>query len=393
MQGAETHVKEAIEHKVDQVKTLVHLAKEKELALIGDIQSDIQKVKTGIENKVTAIKTAVESKVHHVETTAYDDVHGLITGIEDRVSHLKADIQTHVIDKVEAAGKEAAAIVEKPVKAVEAEVDKVGTDIHEDVDKVEADVEKVDEFFKARKTLVWIVLGVLVLSLVIWGVRRYENNHEQAPLLFHFEGVKQLEQMEFVKQHYEEVVHVTDQGGQLEFMMRVPATVSGSMDMTKMRYDLLDDSLVRVTLPEVIISDVVVDLQNVTSYDNKGKRLSLFLSGGGKAYGKAYESIMKSVEETKQGVLSNAIRDDLISETNRQARLYMVHIGNSLGYRMEFIETKPSRSTEKTLEDRVGKKLWPKLKHKVQGVKGDAENEFDKLKDRVKDLEDKKDDK
>lgn len=359
-----TKVEGKVRSKVAELKAEEHLAKEKEAQLLDDITDKIHEVKHAITQKISDIK---EGAVQD-ESDVLNEAHALIKEVETRVKTLKTNLKSAVVSKFKELEQEAVGYFRSPFDKVKQDVEEVKSKVHEDAENVKADIAKDIQWLKARKTLVWIVLGLLVISIGTWIYRTAFGGSEPVPLLSHFEGVKQMDEIEFIKQHYDETVPVTDKDGQLEFLLSVPATVSGKMDMTQLTYELDRDSLLKITLPPVILSDVDVDLQNVTSYDDRGKSVKLFLSGGGKAYGKAYESIINAVEEVKKGVLSNAIKNDLMEETRRSARMYLLHMANSVGYRVEFIETKPSASFEKDIEDRVGKQLWEQLKHKVQKV-------------------------
>lgn len=204
-------------------------------------------------------------------------------------------------------------------------------------------VKKADDelqSLKARKFLIWIIGGLLGVSLLVWVYDAFLRKHTPAPLLAHFEGVKEIEEIEFVKQFYEELVPVTDIKGDLKFMLTVPASISGKMDMTKMDYRYLGGNTILVSLPDVIVSDVVVDFQRISSAFNEDPDIHLFLLGGGKAYDKAYTGISGAIANMKKNVAANAIKNNIVSQTRKEARVYFIRLARSLGYQVKFAETK-----------------------------------------------------
>ncbi len=218
---------------------------------------------------------------------------------------------------------------------------------------------------KERKLLAVLLLLAALLTLGIWGYNVIEDHQRTKPLLMHFQGVREMEEIEFVQFHYREIVPITSKDGKLEFLISVPAAISGKVDMTQLEYRVVEDSTIEVTLPPAILSDVQIDLTQVTDEFDRNNQLKLFLSGGGREYGKAYEAIMNGINTTKKAVLANAIKDDIIARTEREARAYVIRLANSMGYKVRFKEPKRDKSWEKSIEKRLDDKLWKQIKHKV----------------------------
>jgi hypothetical protein len=232
----------------------------------------------------------------------------------------------------------------------------------------EQDLAKEMHFSNARKTLVILVMGLFLISLGIWTVNQFVDRHDPTPLLLHFQGVKEMGEMEFVQLHYNEIVPVTTKEGHLELLLNVPAKVTGKMDMTQLSYELLKDSILQVTLPPVSISEVEVNLTHVTDEFSKNSKLHVFLSGGGRSYSHVYDAIMLAIGTTKKGVLSHSIQDDILEQTDKEARAYLIKISASLGYHIQFVRDHYTNDLEKLLEKRVGGKLWKDVKHKVKSA-------------------------
>lgn len=222
---------------------------------------------------------------------------------------------------------------------------------------------------KVRKAWVVATLILLVVSTVLFTVTTITDRKRPEPLVFHFQGVKEMQEIEFVKQDYEELVPIATKDGELQFLLTVPASVSGKMDMTLMEYEVEGDSVIKVTLPNPIIADPVLNLAEVKDYYDRGGGDKLFLSGGGASYSKAYEQIISSLEETKKGILGNAVRDDIIEETNKKARAYLINLAGAIGYRIEFVLKEPDPSWEDDMKKRLGK-TYDKVKNKVEGHSG-----------------------
>lgn len=216
-----------------------------------------------------------------------------------------------------------------------------------------------------RKLIVIATLSLLILSVIIWVVTSFVDQRKPKPLLFQFEGVKEMEEIDFVQQQYSEIIPITSKEGKLEYLLTVPATVMGKMDMATLEYKVADEDLLQITLPEVLLSDAEVNLEEVHDYYGRNTSIRLFLSGGGKAYGKAYESIMAGIENAKKGILANALKNNIIAQTRMQARSYILRIAKSIGFRVQFVEQPTSGELEKTLKKRIGGKLWREVKHKL----------------------------
>ena len=201
----------------------------------------------------------------------------------------------------------------------------------------------------------------------IWTVRHFMDKQEPTPLLLNFQGVTEMEEIEFVQMTYQELVPVTSKVGDLEFLFSVPATISGKMDMTQLSYELKQDSVLVFTLPDVTVAEVVIDLDAITDEYSRDNGEDLFLSGGGKVYDKVYVQIMDAIFSVKQGVLSNAIKDGILNQTDMEARSYLLRMANSMGYQAQFVRSRESQKEwEKDLEKRMGGKLWKDVKHVVQ---------------------------
>ncbi|PWL31091.1 DUF4230 domain-containing protein [uncultured Roseivirga sp.] len=229
---------------------------------------------------------------------------------------------------------------------------------------------------KVRKAWVVFTLVLLFVSTVIWIVTTIIDRERPQPLVSHFQGVKEMQEIEFVKQDYEELVPIATKDGELEFLLTVPASVSGKMDMTMMEYEVEGDTVIKVTLPNPIISGPVLNLAEVKDYYDRGGGDKLFLSGGGASYSKAYEQIISAMEETKKGILANAVKNDIIEETNKKARAYLINMAGVTGYRIEFVLKERDPSWEDDMKKRLGK-TYDKVKNKVEGHSGI----FNRIKD------------
>lgn len=308
--------------------------------------SDLDKVIEKLEGEFPKLSDDLKDFLKH-KKEAEEGLHLKGTG-------LKHDIQKTIND----------------IKNLEPEVtDEVKEKLQEIEQKIESSPLLNMNSAKVRKAWVIVTLVLLVVSTVFWTVTTIIDRERPKPLVFHFQGVKEMQEIEFVKQDYEELVPVATKDGELEFLLTVPATISGKMDMTMMEYEVEGDSVLKVTLPNPIISDPVLNLAEVKDYYDRGGGDKLFLSGGGASYTKAYEQIISSMDETKKGILANAVKDDIIEETNKKARAYLINMAGSIGYRIEFVLKEPDPSWEDDMKKRLGK-TYDKVKHKIEGHTG-----------------------
>lgn len=348
-QGAEAGVK-AIEEKLEGHAETPTIIKETPNPNTMDKDatktSDLEKVIEKLEGEFPDLKGDLKDFLEHKK--------GAADGLHLKGKGLKHDIQKAI----------------KDIKNLEPEVtDEVKEKLHEIEEKIEASPLLNMNSAKVRKAWVIGTLVLLLVSTVLWTVTTIIDRERPQPLVFHFQGVKEMQEIEFVKQDYEELVPIATKNGELEFLLTVPASVSGKMDMTMMQYEVEGDTVIKVTLPNPIVTDPVLNMAEIKDYYDRGGGDKLFLSGGGASYSKAYEQIISSMDETKKGILANAVKDDIIEETNKKARSYLINLAGAIGYHIEFVLKEPDPSWEDDMKKRLGK-TYDKVKNKVEGHSG-----------------------
>lgn len=207
-----------------------------------------------------------------------------------------------------------------------------------------------------RVAVLGAIVALILIAVGIFVVNKIGASSKQHPLITSFEGMRNIEALKLVEQYYSEIVPITDNDGQLQFLMEVPAHVAGYMDMSKMEYELDEQKkVVSVRLPEVQIGDPEFEMDSVKEQMYRGSKISLFLGGGGKSYAKAYKGFAASLTRTKDAIRKSAIKNYIVEDTESKGRLYVMHTANSLGYSVKFKKEKSSKNLEERIKEEVKK--------------------------------------
>lgn len=188
-----------------------------------------------------------------------------------------------------------------------------------------------------------IAIGIIVLGLLVGAfflIRPFFQEKPVNPVYTKLEAIKHIQEMTLVKQHYTTLIPVTNvKNDNLEFLLRAPVQVYGNIDLSRVEFDVLEDSLIAVHLPAPEIEEPYLDIQE-TEVFSAGKslfqRMSARLFDKNKTYLEAYDQIRMSLDTASANVLKRAYLNDIEEETLDQAELYLRSLIGSLGYRVQF---------------------------------------------------------
>ncbi|MFK7923368.1 MAG: DUF4230 domain-containing protein [Bacteroidia bacterium] len=194
------------------------------------------------------------------------------------------------------------------------------------------------------------IAGTIVLLICAFITYQFFMGNPPVPPVYQrIEGIKRLGELHLVKQHYESIIPIFKEPGEvrrqdpeLQFLLIAPVEVSGFLDFSKIKLELKADSLAVISFPEPEISKVYLDFRKTEEYLSKGK-LRIF----GKYierldYTKAYYDIAIGINENKKKVTLQAEANGIKDETLLKAELFLRNFLNSLGYRVEFLVSEPS---------------------------------------------------
>lgn len=188
-----------------------------------------------------------------------------------------------------------------------------------------------------------IAIGIIVLGLLVGAfflIRPFFEDKPIDPVYTKLEAIKHIQEMTLVKQHYTTLIPVTNAKREnLEFLLRAPVQVYGNIDLSRVEFDVREDSLIAVHLPPAKIDEPYLDIQE-TEVFSAGKslfqKMSARLFSKNKTYLEAYDQIRISLDSASADVLKRAYLNDIEEETLDQAELYLRSLIGSLGYRVQF---------------------------------------------------------
>jgi len=154
------------------------------------------------------------------------------------------------------------------------------------------------------------------------------DNSPNQPVLFRLNEIKRVKQLKLISYHFEEIVPI-EKNGKIKLLLTIPATVSGYLDMNELYFEIRNDTLVDVVLPQMKIDSAVFEIENAANYDLE-KRFNINLGSG--LYQEVFEVLKEKLKDSKKTVTAKAITMGLPQETESAAREYINLLLSDLGY-------------------------------------------------------------
>jgi len=148
------------------------------------------------------------------------------------------------------------------------------------------------------------------------------------PVVFRLNEIKKVKHLKLVSYHFEEILPI-EKNGKIKLLLIIPARVSGYLDMDKLSFEIRNDTLVDVFLPQMKIDSAIFELENASNYDLE-KRFNINLGSG--LYQEVFEELKQKLKESKKTVTAKAISMGLPHETESAAREYLDLLLSDLGY-------------------------------------------------------------
>ncbi|MEL6848939.1 MAG: DUF4230 domain-containing protein, partial [Bacteroidota bacterium] len=127
----------------------------------------------------------------------------------------------------------------------------------------------------------------------------------------------------------------------LQVLLMAPCQVNGFIDLRDMRFDVLEDSLIQVTLPQAEINEPWIGITQTKEYTfrkNIWKRMGEKMNRKAFNYLAAYDQIRMAIDSTRREVARKAIMNGILEDTEEKAEDYIRNMVNNFGYRVEFIQ-------------------------------------------------------
>jgi len=157
------------------------------------------------------------------------------------------------------------------------------------------------------------------------------------------EEVMHVKHLELVTYYFESMVDVThmEKTDKVYLLMIIPARVSCYIDLEHMNY-IVEDSLVRIILPDPVIEPPVLDLDSARIF-NMNQR---YVTASKKSYETVVRNVQQSLIRAKADVLNRAVANGIREEASRLGEGYFQSLFAGLGYQVEFITNKSQDDTE-----------------------------------------------
>ena len=105
---------------------------------------------------------------------------------------------------------------------------------------------------------------------------------------------------------------------------------------------IVEDSLVRIILPDPVIEPPVLDLDSARIF-NMNQR---YVTASKKSYETVVRNVQNSLIRAKADVLNRAVANGIREEASRLGEGYFQSLFAGLGYHVEFISTRVQDNTE-----------------------------------------------
>lgn len=190
------------------------------------------------------------------------------------------------------------------------------------------------------------IIGGIALALLISGIILGRGFRKppivQENVYSRIEDVKHIRHLELVTYYFESMVDVThmEKTDKVYLLMIIPARVSCYIDLERMTYTV-EDSLVRIHLPDPVIEPPVLDLDSARLF-NMNKR---YVTASKKSYETVVRNVQHSLIRAKKDVLNRAEANGMKEEALRLGEGYFKSLFAGLGYEIEFITNKVQNDT------------------------------------------------
>jgi Protein of unknown function (DUF4230) len=191
------------------------------------------------------------------------------------------------------------------------------------------------KLLKNTKVISAIVIGIftIIAALAFRSAFRKPDN-KQETVYSRIENVKHIQHLELVTYYFESMVDVThlEKTDKVYLLMIIPARVSCYIDLEHMTCTV-DDSLVRIQLPDPVIESPVLYLDSARIF-NMNQR---YVTASRKSYETVVRSVQNSLIRAKKDVLNRAEANGIKEEAKRLGEGYFRSLFAGLDFQVKFI--------------------------------------------------------
>jgi hypothetical protein len=178
-----------------------------------------------------------------------------------------------------------------------------------------------------------LTIASLVVALALRSAFR-EPEVIRETIYSRIENVKHVKHLELVTYYFESMIDVAheEKSDKVYLLMVIPARVSCYIDLSQMRYTVMD-TLLQIYLPEPVIEQPVLDLDSAKIF-NLNQR---YISASKKSYETVVRNVQRSLTRAKEDVFNRAASNGIREETWRLGEGYFRSLFGGLGFEIEFV--------------------------------------------------------
>lgn len=198
-----------------------------------------------------------------------------------------------------------------------------------------------------------ILLGLGILGGGGYLVYNWIWGKKPDPVYSKIESIKRVQELHLAKLHFESIIPITkEKGDKFQFLLIAPMELSMYVDMKKVDFESLGDSMLRVTIPQPEVSEVYIDFRKTKEYNYSDPGLMAKITGRAKFdYMAVVEEVQEKIKIGKMQVQARANSPKVMEDVVDKAEAYLQNVLNSVGYRVEFVEPELQNSQQKLLQE------------------------------------------
>ncbi len=179
-----------------------------------------------------------------------------------------------------------------------------------------------------------IAIASVIAALALRGAFR-KPDIIQETVYSRIEDVKHVRHLNLMTYYFESMIDVThaEKTDKVYLLMIIPARVGCYIDLEHMTYTL-EDSLLRIHLPDPVIEPPVLDLDSARIF-NMNQR---YVTASKKSYETVVRNVQNSLIRAKADVLNRAEANGIKEEAKRLGEGNIRSILTGLGFQVEFEE-------------------------------------------------------
>jgi preprotein translocase subunit Sss1 len=198
-----------------------------------------------------------------------------------------------------------------------------------------------------------ILLGLGILGGGGYLVYKWIWGKKPDPVYSKIESIKRVQELHLAKLHFESIIPITKENRRSEkfqFLLIAPMELSMYVDMKKVDFQPMGDSMLQVTIPQPEISEVYIDFRKTKEYNYSDPGIMAKITGREKFdYMKVVQEVQQKIRAGKKQVIARANSPAVMQDVVDKAEAYLQNVLNSVGYRVSFVEPELQNQQQKLL--------------------------------------------